>query len=197
MKFTKPTYDAKQKMYFCDVTDGVRFSVRRECGSFVQSLDSCINSDERISHLVETTKGWFSKPLTSEFLKGKIHYDIPTGDIPETFEGCIEWEIRRLVISKERFLFVYAITQLLEDEKVSLEFPDESVPQENEPEEEIAMNSEEEIIGIGPTRRKLEKDKVMSARRKAARALFNAERLTQEYYSQFGETDWEDSSEED
>ena len=194
MKFTKPTYDAKQKIYVCDVTDGVRFSVRRESGSFVQSLNSCINSDERIEHLVETTKGWFSKPLTSEFLKGKIHYDIPTGDIPETFEGSIEWEIRRLIISKEQFLFVYAITQMLEDEKVSLEFPEEPVV---EPEEEIMMNSEEGVIGIGPTRRKLEKDKVMLARRKAARALFNAERLTQEYYSQFGETDWENSSEED
>jgi hypothetical protein len=32
----------------------------------------------------------------------------------------------------------------------------------------------------------------MSARAKAARALFNAERLTQEFYQTFGETDWED-----
>jgi hypothetical protein len=190
MKFTKPTYDAKQRVYTCDVTDGFRFSVRRECGSLVKDPASCIDSDERISHLIKSTQGWFSKPLSEEFLKGKIQYDIPTS-VPETFEGLIEWQIQRLIISKEQFLFVCVVTQAVEDEKVSLEFPEEPVPTPKEPEEEIPLH-EEPPLGIGPTRRRLEKEKVLSARTKAARALFHAERLTQEFYQAFGETDWED-----
>jgi len=121
-------------------------------------------------------------------LKGKIEYDIPT-NVPETFEGLIEWQIQRLIISKEQFLFVCGVAQTVEDEKVSLEFPEEPAPKE--PEEEIPLH-EEAPLGIGPTRRNLEKEKVLSARTKAARALFHAERLTQEFYQNFGETDWED-----
>ena len=195
MKFTKPSYDAKQRLYTCDVSDGFRFSVRRESGSFVKAPESCIDSDERISHLIKSTQGWFSKPLTDIFLKGKIHYDIPTS-VPESFEGLVEWEIQRLVISKEQFLFVCAITQVVEDEKVSLEFPEEPLYSPEEPlyspEEEIPLHVEAMPLGIGPTRRNIEKDKVASARAKAARALFHAERLTQEFYQNFGETDWED-----
>jgi hypothetical protein len=203
MKFTKPTYDAKQRIYTCDVTDGFRFSVRRECGSFVKDPASCIDSDERIAHLIKSTQGWFSKPLTEEFLKGKIQYDIPTSfseppasfakppaSFAETFEGLVEWQIQQLIISKEQFLFVCSVTNTVEDEKVSLEFPEEHEV-EVTPEEEIPLH-EEAPLGIGPTRRSLEKEKVLSARTKAARALFHAERLTQEFYQNFGETDWED-----
>jgi hypothetical protein len=190
MKFTKPSYDAKQRIYTCDVTDGFRFSVRRESASFVKDPASCIDSDERIAHLIKSTQGWFSKPLTEEFLKEKIHYDIPTS-FTETFEGLVEWQIQRLVISKEQFLFVCAVTKTVEDEKVSLEFPEEPEPAPVQPEEEIPLH-EEAPLGIGPTRRSLEKEKVLSARTKAARALFHAERLTQEFYQNFGETDWED-----
>jgi hypothetical protein len=137
--------------------------------------------------LIKSTQGWFSKPLTEEFLKGKIQYDIPT-DVPETFEGLVEWEIQRLIISKEQFLFVCVVAKTVEDEKVSLEFPEEPLHAQ---EEEIPLH-EEAPMGIGPTRRSLEKERVLSARTKAARALFHAERLTQEFYQAFGETDWED-----
>lgn len=192
MKFTKPIYDSKQRLYTCDVTDGFRFSMRRESGAFVKPVESCIDSDERIAHLIKSTQGWFSKPLTEDFLKGKIQYDIPTEiseQVTETFEGLVEWQIQKLIISKEKFLFVCVITQAIEDEKVSLEFPEELPPP---PEEEIPFKAEVEPLGIGPTRRRLQKEEVMSARAKAARALFNAERLTQEFYETFGETDWED-----
>jgi hypothetical protein len=145
-----------------------------------------------MAHLIKSTQGWFSKPLTEEFLKGKIQYDIPTSvpeQVAETFEGLVEWQIQRLIISKEQFLFVCVIVNTVEDEKVSLEFPEE--PEAKEPEEEIPLH-EVEPLGIGPTRRSLEKERVLSARTKAARALFHAERLTQEFYQAFGETDWED-----
>jgi hypothetical protein len=193
MKFTKPIYDAKQRIYSCDISDGFRFSVRRENGVFVKPLDSCIDSDESIAHLIKSTQGWFSKPLTQDFLKEKIRYDIPT-DVPETFEGSVEWQIQKLVISKEQFLFIYGIIHVIEDDKVCIEFPEESGLEE----EVIPLDStSNEVIGIGPTRRTLEKAKIMATRAKAARALFNAERLTQEFYAEFGETDWEDGSDED
>lgn len=190
MKFAKPSYDAKQRIYTCDITDGFRFSGRREGGCWVKAPESCIDSDERIAHLIKSTQGWFSKPLTEEFLKGKIRYDIPTS-VSETFEGLVEWQIQRLIISKEEFLFVCVITRSVEDEKMTLEFPEEPSQQEKGPEEEIPLH-EEAPLGIGPTRRIVEKEKVLSARAKAARALFHAERLTQDFYQAFGETDWED-----
>jgi hypothetical protein len=50
-------------------------------------------------------------------------------------------------------------------------------------------------MSIGPTRRILQKHAVMKARARAARALFKAEALTQDYIRQYGEdTDWEDEA---
>jgi hypothetical protein len=103
----------------------------------------------------------------------------------------------------------------VEDEKLSLDFPEdehmheqkqEQQQQQKEQEqkiqdEEIPMGAEEEegeVIGIGPTRQQLDKQKVMRVREKAARALFHAERLTQEYCTAYGEdTDWEEEDEEE
>ena len=183
MRFAKPSYDAKERVYTCEVSDGFRFSVRRESGSFIKDPESCIDSDERISHLIKSTEGWFLKPLTEMSLRGKIRYDIPTS-VPAYFEGLVEWQIQQLIISKEQFLFIFTITQTVEDAKMTLEFP--------EPEDEIPLHIESPPICIGPTRRNIEKEKVLSVRTKAARALFHAERLTQEFYQNFGETDWED-----
>jgi hypothetical protein len=198
MKFTKPAYDAKTRIYTCDITDGFRLCVRRESGAFVKEFSECIDTNERVRHLIHATQGWFSKPLTEDFLNGKIRYDIPTADIPPTFEGSVEWQAKKLIISKDSFLFACAIVAQVEDEKLSLDFPDDEHTHEQKQEaaldEEIPMGAEEdgEVIGIGPTRQQLDKKKVMRAREKAARALFHAERLTQEFYQAFGETDWED-----
>jgi len=204
MKFTKPAYDAKARIYTCDITDGFRLCVRRESGAFVKEFSDCIDTNERVKHLIHATQGWFSKPLTEDFLSGKIRYDIPTADIPPTFEGSVEWQAKKLLISKESFLFICAIVALVEDEKLSLDFPDDEHEQqlqekETSLDEEIPMGAEEqEVIGIGPTRQQLDKKKVMRAREKAARALFHAERLTQEYCAVYGEdTDWEEEDEEE
>ena len=204
MKFTKPAYDAKARIYTCDITDGFRLCVRREGGSFVKEFSDCIDTNERVRHLIHATQGWFSKPLTEEFLNGKIRYDIPTADIPPTFEGSVEWQAKKLVISKDSFLFSCAILAQVEDEKLSLDFPDdEHLQQQKEAalDEEIPMGVEQEggeVIGIGPTRQQLDKKKVMRSREKAARALFQAERLTQEYCAVYGEdTDWEEEDEEE
>jgi hypothetical protein len=207
MKFTKPAYDAKARIYTCDITDGFRLSVRREGGVFVKELSDLINTNERITHLISVTQGWFSKPLTEEFLNGKIRYDIPTEDIPPTFEGSVEWQAKKLVISKDSFSFTCAIVALLEDEKLSLDFPDDEQQQQQQQQQDAALDEEipmgaaeeeGEIIGIGPTRQQLDKKKVMRAREKAARALFHAERLTQEYCAIYGEdTDWEEEEDEE
>jgi len=208
MKFTKPAYDAKARIYTCDITDGFRLCVRREGGAFLKEFSDCIDTNERIKHLIHATQGWFSKPLTEDFLNGKIRYDIPTEDIPPTFEGSVEWQAKKLVISKESFLFICSIVAQVEDEKLSLDFPDDEQQQEQEQQkqedlaldEEIPMGAGEggEVIGIGPTRQQLDKKKVMRAREKAARALFHAERLTQEYCTVYGEdTDWEEEDEEE
>ena len=207
MKFTKPAYDAKARIYSCDITDGFRLCVRRESGSFVKEFSDCIDTNERIKHLIHTTQGWFSKPLTEDFLNGKIRYDIPTADIPPTFEGSVEWQAKKLLISKESFLFICEIVAKVEDEKLSLDFPDDEHMQQKQAQEdaalaeEIPMGAEKEggeVIGIGPTRQQLDKKKVMRAREKAARALFHAERLTQQYCTVYGEeTDWEEEDEEE
>jgi len=204
MKFTKPAYDAKARIYTCDITDGFRLCVRREAGAFVKEFSDCIDTNERVKHLIHATQGWFSKPLTEDFLSGKIRYDIPTADIPPSFEGSVEWQAKKLLISKESFLFICAIVALVEDEKLSLDFPDDEHEQqlqekETSLDEEIPMGAEEqEVIGIGPTRQQLDKKKVMRAREKAARALFHAERLTQEYCAVYGEdTDWEEEEDEE
>lgn len=205
MKFTKPAYDAKTRIYTCDITDGFRLCVRRESGAFVKEFTECIDTNERVRHLIHATQGWFSKPLTEDFLNGKIRYDIPTADIPPTFEGSVEWQAKKLIISKDSFLFACAIVAQVEDEKLSLDFPDDDALQHKGQQEavlaeEIPMGAEEdgEVIGIGPTRQQLDKKKVMRAREKAARALFHAERLTQEYCAVYGEeTDWEEEDEEE
>ena len=206
MKFTKPAYDAKARIYTCDITDGFRLCVRREGGAFVKEFSDCIDTNERVKHLIHATQGWFSKPLTEDFLNGKIRYDIPTADIPPTFEGSVEWQAKKLIISKDSFLFACVIVALVEDEKLSLDFPDDEHlqhkgQQEAALDEEIPMGAEQEggeVIGIGPTRQQLDKKKVMRAREKAARALFHAECLTQEYCAIYGEdTDWEEEDEEE
>jgi hypothetical protein len=207
MKFTKPAYDAKARIYTCDITDGFRLCVRREAGAFLKEFSDCIDTNERVKHLIHATQGWFSKPLTEDFLNGKIRYDIPTADIPPTFEGSVEWQAKKLVISKESFLFICEIVAQVEDEKLSLDFPDDEHMQQKQAQEdaalaeEIPMGAEKEggeVIGIGPTRQQLDKKKVMRAREKAARALFHAERLTQEYCAIYGEdTDWEEEDEEE
>ena len=194
MKFTKPVYDPKAKVYTCDITDGFRFCVRRESGVFVKDFTECIDTAERISHIIKVTQGWFAKPLTNEFLKGKVKYDIPTSSISESFEGSVEWQAKSLLISKESFMFICDVVSQKEDEKMSLDFPEQGT--EGAEEDKIPLNEKGEVVAIGPTRRQLQKDEVKRARAKAARALFHAERLTQEYYNSFGDTtDWEDGEE--
>lgn len=204
MKLSKPVYDSAAKLYSCQVTDGIRFSVRHDVPP-----ETCVDIPSLTQFLITSTKGWFSKPLTPEFLQGKVNTsfcvvgegkDSPTDT---TFEGTLEWAIYELVISKDVFLFRHSLVNRIPDEKISIEFPEDSVEDSNPAQSSQVQESQEEQIafaedssaplGIGPTRQQHQKTLVLKARSKAARALFHAERLTQQYYEEFGEdTEWED-----
>lgn len=197
MKFAKPTYDAAAKLYTCKITESVRFSSRVEGAA---SQDPHANPEVELStltnRLIGQTKGWFSKPLTQEFLSGKVKVSIPTLSAEDPFEGSLFWKITELVISKDVFLFKCEIVDKCEDEKICIDFPaDEELPEEIE---DIPLGSNGKALGIGPTRQQIQKEKVLQARTKAARALFKAERMTQEYCDEFGQdTDWEDENTSD
>ena len=179
-KLGKPVYDASAKMYTCSISNGFRFSSRREEGQFTPPLDTCLNNDEVATFLVGATKGWFSKPLTEDSLKDKIKVHIPTS-VADTFEGSIDWQLAALTLSKELFLLSFSIIAQKEDEAVCIKFEEDEPPLQ-----------EAEVLGIGPTRQQIQKKNVLKARAKAARSLFTAERLTQAYCEEFGEdTDWE------
>ena len=190
MKLGKPVYDSAAKLYNCLVSDGVRFSIRMEEGKFVKPLDSFVDKDMLIENILKGTTGWFTKPLTQDYLSQRLRTEFPTS--PDAFEGEIEFQLQGLTISKEVFLLRYAIVGTKEDEKICIELHD--VTEVKEVEDEIPM-ADKEVLGLGPTRQQNVKQKVLKMRAKAARALFVAERLTQEYYEEFGEdTDWEDET---
>jgi hypothetical protein len=180
-KLGKPVYDSSTKMYKCSITNGFRLTARREEGRFLPEFDTMINKEDIAKFVVSATQGWFSKPLTEEFLNGKIQLSIPTSSLDESFEGSVDWQMVSLTISKEVFLFAFDIIGQKEDEKICIKFEEEEIPlQQAEP------------VAIGPTRQQIQKKNVLKARAKAARSLFTAERLTQAYCEEFGEdTDWE------
>ena len=189
MKLGKPVYDSATKLYNCPVSDGVRFSVRMEEGSFVRALDSFVDKDMLIQEILKGTTGWFTKPLTQDYLSQRLQAEFPT---PPQIEGEIEFQLQGLTISKDVFLLRYAMVGTKEDEKICIEL--DEVTDVVEVEDEIPM-ADKEVLGLGPTRQQNVKQKVLKMRAKAARALFVAERLTQEYYQEFGEdTDWEDET---
>lgn len=189
MKLGKPVYDSATKLYNCPVSDGVRFSVRMEEGSFLRALDSFVDKDMLIQEILKGTTGWFTKPLTQDYLSQRLQAEFPT---PPQIEGEIEFQLQGLTISKDVFLLRYAMVGTKEDEKICIEL--DEVTDVVEVEDEIPM-ADKEVLGLGPTRQQNVKQKVLKMRAKAARALFVAERLTQEYYQEFGEdTDWEDET---
>jgi hypothetical protein len=146
--------------------------------------------DGLIHEIIHSTKGWFSTPLTQIWLSSRIQFEFD--EIPADFEGSVEYEANQLIISKEVFLFRFATTRK-EAEKIVISFEGDNVAEEKSAIDEIPV-SNDNPLGIGPTRRMLEKEVVQKARRKAARALFTAERLSQEYLEKYDDTDWDSGS---
>ena len=180
MKLGKPVYSKESQVYVCDCRDEehiFRVESSVEGGKFSPPLDGHVvkTRDQMISLLLTETTGWFSKPLTKEWLTSRLRYTIPTSDVPADFEGVCRWSIAKLHISKDSFVCEFILT-----EKVSSEVPLIDLH------EDVSKTSREE-----------KKETVLRARRRAAMALLKAERLMQSYAEEFGEdTDWEDEDDE-
>ena len=199
MKIHKPAYNATDKVYTCKLSDGFRLSIQKDKEDAVSApaiTDTFL--DPLTQTLIDSTNGWFSKPITTQWLRSRIVIHTPLEEIPTDFDGTIEFVAKHLTLTKDEFRFHCVILKITPAEKVVIVFDEPEkveVVESSIPEASVESN---EPLGIGPTRRILHKARVMKERAKAARALFRAERLTQEYiqlYSAEG-TDWEDDDDE-
>jgi hypothetical protein len=189
MKLLKPVYNQEFKVYDSVVEDGARRIRTIEGDIWTPPLNE--ESDEYINWLIDSTKGWFTKPITKEWLTPRLEHTYETTKLRGQFEGTVEWLLTGVSITKERFFIHWKVDSFKEAPKVVIEFEEE---QPDLAETEVVSEAgADEILAIGPTRRVLHKHRVLQARAKAARALFKAERMTQEYIQAYGEdTDWED-----
>jgi hypothetical protein len=195
MKIFKPTYHAEEKVYVCELGGAKpRFAIVYDFERPIASRDPAEIAKDTYTnslkhYLLKETKGWFTKPLTDDWLSMRIYHDIPLIEIPAEWEGTLELTIKELVITKEKFTFIWIIDKRQEKEKVVIQLEED----QQEVDEEALPMVGVDPMSIGPTRRILQKHAVMKARARAARALFKAESITHEYVRQYGEdTDWED-----
>ena len=185
----KPRYDAAKKLYECSISDGIQLRTEIESGVYRPTLTQLESETPAlVSLLLEKTNGWFKKPLTRAGLENATKMSLEA--IPAGFEGCIVWTAHRLVISKEVFLVEFAVSERVAAEPIHIDFSEPEPAPEPEPEPVPVPQPPE------PPSRESVKEHVLEARRRAARALFRAERMTQDYIQKFcpdgEETDWED-----
>lgn len=203
MKFSKPVYDATSKVYRSDVLDGPSFRSEfdLEGNVWTPSLDTFLESQKAslIQQTLEATKGWFTKPLTQDWLSNRMQLILPD-ELPPAFEGTAEWTIKTLLISKEAFIFQGELVRAVQKERIEL-MDDSTQHHDEEFLEEVEFNppaASQEPLSLGPTRRMVAKQAVLEARDRAARALFRANELTREYCNLYGDdTDWEDEFDSD
>jgi hypothetical protein len=201
MRLNKPVYNGDKKVWTCDIKEagdlqytsdvyGEPSSFTKTPASFFdETLPTCVTS------ILSQTQGWFSKPLTEEWLIQKLTYSIPTDTIPNGFDGRVEYTPVRLHIYKEAFVVEYKLTDTKENEKVCINFheDEESKPLEVEAKETKALEANAEAKEEQDKIRHEMKQKVLQARQRAARALFKAEELMHTFVEKYGmDTDWED-----
>lgn len=190
MKLGKPTYSKESQVYVCECRDVSAFRVEStiEGGKWSVPLDEHLakTREQMIPLLLVETTGWFSKPLTKEWLHSRLRYTIPTGDIPSDFEGMCAWTLARLLISKESFVCEFVLAEKVASAQPLIDLH----------EDEVVDSPGSGGSGTNPTREE-KKEIVLRARRRAAMALLKAERLMQAYADEFGEdTDWDDDEDE-
>jgi hypothetical protein len=192
MKYSKPHYSTTDQAYYVTIEEGIRFNLEREGGEWKQSLETLFYKqvDVIIQQTIQLTQGWFSKPLSPEYLKPRLQVQCPTHTW-DNFEGTATYEMSSLTISKQAFLFSFRLLSSKPVETlIELEEPEEEV--------EVPLDNDAEPLSVGPTRRRLAKMHVMHTRAKAAKALYKAEQLTQAYCDAYGDdTDWDDEEDED
>jgi hypothetical protein len=184
MKIGRPVYSKETQVYVCDCSgDSFRFESVLEGGQWKPELSTHLEStrEQMIATIVDGTTGWFSKPLTRDWLQSKLVYKLPT-DVPTEFEGVVRWRMSKLHISKETFTCEFLVY-----ERVMSAVP-LIVLQEEEPVKEAPKEQ---------SQKKIKKEAALLARRRAAMALLKAERLMQAYSEEFGEdTEWEEEEDE-
>lgn len=190
MKLGKPIYAKETQAYVCECSDQeniFRVESSVEGGKWSVALESHLSKtrEQMISALLAETTGWFSKPLTKEWLLSRLRYTIPTSDIPSDFEGICRWTLRKLYISKESFVCEFTLAEKLPAEVPLIELENDEVV------DRTASSP------TSPTSKE-KKRAVLLARRRAAMSLLKAERMMQAYAEEFGEnTDWEDEDEDE
>jgi len=189
MKLGRPNYSKETQLYVCDCKDEeniFRIESIVEDGNWTPKLTEHLEKtrQQMIACLIAKTDGWFSKPLTAEWLQAKLVYTIPTSEVATDFQGRCVWMASKLYISKESFTIEFILVEKLSTvvpliDLHTIELEDVA------PTSTIAASSREE--------KKLE---AVRARRRAGMALLKAERLMQSYAEEFGEhTDWEEDDE--
>jgi len=187
MKIGKPIYAKESQVYVCECRDEehiFRVESSVEGGKWSVPLEEHLTKtrDQMILVLLAETTGWFSKPLTKDWLLSRLRYTIPTSDISSDFEGMCRWTLSKLHISKESFVCEFVLAEKIQATVPLIELQEDVVSPT--------------VPTSSPTREE-KKNSVLLARRRAAMALLRAERMMQAYAGEFGEdTDWEDEDEE-
>ena len=190
MKIGRPVYSKETQVYVCECSgDSFRFESVVEGGQWKPELSTHLEStrEQMITTIVDGTTGWFSKPLTRDWLQSKLVYKLPT-DVPTEFEGVVRWRMSRLHISKETFTCEFVVYERVLNAVPLIDLHEEEKEQEQEPVKEQEPPKEH---------KKKAKETALLARRRAAMALLKAERLMQAYSEEFGEdTEWEEEEDE-
>jgi hypothetical protein len=205
MRLNKPVYDGVKKVWTCDIKEAgdLQYTsdvygepsafTKTPASFFDETLPACVTT------ILSQTLGWFSKPLTEEWLIQKLTYSIPTESIPNGFDGRVEYTPVRLHIYKEGFVVEYKLTDTKENEKVCINFQEDEEAKTTEAEATQVDATEADATQVDAKAEDEEKirhemkQKVLQARQRAARALFKAEELMHTFVEKYGmDTDWED-----
>lgn len=193
MRLSKPRYDSAKKVYESAIVDGLRLTAEVETG---QPLPATLQTDcipSLTECVLKQTVGWFTKPITEAWLVGKVRVSL--GAIPADFDGRITWVAQRLLISKDVFMVEFTIVESVPTPPVAIDFGEEEPAAVAPPAAAVAPAAPTATESLEDPRQ-IQKAKVMKARLRAARALFTAERMTQDYIQEFcleEDTDWEES----
>jgi hypothetical protein len=198
MRLSKSRYDSVKKVYESTISEGLRFTSEVESGRVLEETLQILPTLSEF--ILKGTVGWFTKPITEAWLAGKVQITLEA--TPADFEGKVTWAAQRLVISKDVFMVEFGIVESIAAPPITIDFGEEPAPAAAPvPTAEVAVvPAPAEAAAPEPSPRELQKAKVMKARLRAARALFIAERMTQDYVQEFcldEDTDWEESDDDD
>lgn len=194
------------------ITNGLRYTQKAGYGvSLLPSSDSIqAIKTSLLSSILDGTKPFFTKPLTTEAVQQKLVIEVRPEQAPmESLTNyTLQW--KALFISSSSFRCVFEIVSkedVLSHTLIDISFfeGEKAETAEVAPAHEglsdacetIPLSSADPIL-LGDARQ-VELKKLRRARMKAARALLRSEQQYSEYVERYGdlESDWEDSSDEE